>query len=221
MLALSELSLSSPRLVLAPTLDATPDVSVSIQPQPAMDPDRQRFFVQVECADFDAFEAALADDYTVQDPLVLTDAEDVRIYRLTLTDDVTVISPRVAELGGMVLEMRSHERGWHVKLQVPDRETLASFRDFCRRNDIEYTLERLYQTEPGRESDVALRASQRETLVTAFEAGYFEVPRAVSQAELAAELDISDSAVSQRVRRAVERLIADTIADESRPRVSP
>lgn len=217
MLAISELFLSSPKLVLAPTIDANPDASVCIEPQPAMDTDRQRFFVHVECDDFDAFEAALEDDYTAEDPFILTESDGFRIYRLTLTDEVTVVSPQVAELGGIVLEMQSRNRGWQVKLQVPDRETLAAFRDFCVTNDIEYELERLYQTEPNRQTDVYLRESQREMLLTAYEAGYFEVPRAASQAELATELGISDSAVSQRVRRAVERLIANTIAADAGP----
>src|SRR6056297_3108522 len=168
MLAISELFLSSPDLVLAPTIDENPDASVRIESQPAMDPDQQRLFVHVESADFEAFDAALETDSTVEEPLVLSEGEEFRIYRLTLTDEVTIVSPRVAELGGMVLEMCSRNRGWQVKLQVPDRETLAAFRDFCVTHDIEYTLERLYQTEPNRETDVYLRESQRETLLTAF-----------------------------------------------------
>jgi len=220
MLAISELFLSSPELVLAPTIDENPDASVRIEPQPAMDTERQRLFVHVEADDFDAFDAALDADYTVEEPLILSETDGFRIYRLTLTDELTIISPRVAELGGMVLEMRSRNRGWQVKLQVPDRETLAAFRDFCKTNDIAYRLERLYQTDPNTRSDVNLRESQRETLLTAFEAGYFKVPRAVSQAELATELGISDSAVSQRVRRAVDTLIANTVAEDAPDRDS-
>jgi len=216
MQAISELFLSSPNLALAPTIATNPDAHVTVESQPAMDPDRRRFFVHVHCDDFDAFDDALAEDYTVTEPLVLSESEGFRIYRLTLTDDVITVSPRMVELGGMVLTMASRGHGWRVELRISDRDTLVAFRSFCEANDIDYTLERLYQTDPGPDSGVGLTESQRETLLAAYDAGYFEVPRAASQADLAARLGVSDSAVSQRVRRAVAALVANTLA-ETRP----
>jgi hypothetical protein len=68
---IAELALSSPTLVMTPTIEANPSARVRIQFQPAMDPERRRFFVLVEGVDFDAFDDALADDYTVAEPTVV------------------------------------------------------------------------------------------------------------------------------------------------------
>jgi predicted DNA binding protein len=214
---IAELALSSPTLVLTPTIEANPTARVRIQFQPAMDPERRRFFVLVEGVDFDAFDDTLADDYTVSEPTVLAEQGGVRMYRLGLSEDVIAVTPTVTELGGMVLEMHSTGGVWFVKLQVPDRDALAAFREFCLDSGIEYRLERLYRTEPTRRDQHGLTDQQRKTLLTAAREGYFDVPRSSSQADLAEELGVSDSAVSQRVRRAVAALIDATLPTDEPP----
>ncbi|WP_335999140.1 helix-turn-helix domain-containing protein [Halorientalis halophila] len=217
MLVIAELALSSPTLLLTPTIEANPEARVSIEFQPAMDPERRQFFVLVDGADFAAFDDALADDYTVAAPTVVAERDGVRMYRLELTEDVVAVTPRVSELGGMVLEMHSTGGVWFVKLQVPERDALAAFREFCADSGIEYRLERLYRTQPTRTATHGLTEQQRHTLLTAAREGYFEVPREISQADLAAKLGVSDSAVSQRVRRAVAALIERTLAADPEP----
>lgn len=49
-----------------------------------------------------------------------------------------------------------------------------------------------------------------ELVLTAAEAGYFEVPREVSLAELADREGISDVTASERLRRGIGRLVADS-----------
>lgn len=212
MFVVAELALSAPTLLMTPTIEAVPEARVRVRFQPAMDPERRRFFVRVECPDFEAFDAALADDHTVESPTAMAEADGVRTYQLGLSDDVVAVTPAVADLGGMVVEMHSAGGLWLVTLRFPDRDALAAFRSFCERADIDYHLERLSQTEPTRERGLGLTERQRRTLLTAFREGYFDVPRSISQAELAADLGVSDSAVSQRVRRAVAALIDGTLA---------
>ncbi|MFO7927020.1 MAG: helix-turn-helix domain-containing protein [Halobacteriota archaeon] len=57
-----------------------------------------------------------------------------------------------------------------------------------------------------------LTETERTTLVTAAEAGYFETPRAVSLEDLAAEFDVSKTAVSMNLRRAERKLVDSTVA---------
>lgn len=54
----------------------------------------------------------------------------------------------------------------------------------------------------------SLTSRQREVLQVAFERGYYDVPRRASTAELAAELDLDDSSVSEHLQRAERNLIA-------------
>ena len=49
-----------------------------------------------------------------------------------------------------------------------------------------------------------------ELVLTAAEAGYFEVPREVSLAELADREGISDVTASERLRRGIGRFVADS-----------
>lgn len=56
-----------------------------------------------------------------------------------------------------------------------------------------------------------LTPKQRETLVTALEAGYYEAPREVTMSELADQMDVSQQALSKRFRGAYENLITSTL----------
>jgi predicted DNA binding protein len=54
---------------------------------------------------------------------------------------------------------------------------------------------------------------QREVLETAFDEGYFEVPRKASTDDVAAELGIDDSTVAEHLQRAERNLLAHHLAD--------
>jgi predicted DNA binding protein len=54
---------------------------------------------------------------------------------------------------------------------------------------------------------------QAEVLETAFRAGYFEVPRAVSLTELAEHLDADPSTIGGVIRRAQQRVLDDDLSD--------
>lgn len=52
-----------------------------------------------------------------------------------------------------------------------------------------------------------LTARQREVIETAWEMGYYEVPKAVSADEIAAELDLDSSTVNEHLQRAERNLL--------------
>ncbi|CCQ35409.1 HTH-10 family transcription regulator [Natronomonas moolapensis 8.8.11] len=57
----------------------------------------------------------------------------------------------------------------------------------------------------------ALTETERETLVTAAEAGYFETPRELSLDDLADEFGVSKTAASMNLRRAERKLVDSTV----------
>ncbi|WP_178917178.1 helix-turn-helix domain-containing protein [Natronomonas gomsonensis] len=57
-----------------------------------------------------------------------------------------------------------------------------------------------------------LTPGQAAALETAYEMGYFDVPKRVTSAEVAAELDISKSAFLERLRRGQTRLLGSVFA---------
>lgn len=61
-----------------------------------------------------------------------------------------------------------------------------------------------------------LTEAERKTLIAAYEAGYFDIPRRLRQSELAEELGKSTGALSTILRRATQKLIEHHIRDAAR-----
>lgn len=59
--------------------------------------------------------------------------------------------------------------------------------------------------------EIRLTPEQSEALLAAIQHGYFEIPRGISQEELAAELEISHQALSERFRRGFRTLATTEI----------
>lgn len=205
----AEVHLSAPGLVLAPTIRAVPEATFSILYQGG----EADLFVAATGGDPDAVEAAMAADPTVTDPRLTDATGDRRVYRVEVRTDRPLLSAVLSEAGIRVLESRSEDGGWLLALELPDREALTAVRAFSEDEDVAFTLRRLYRPgEAGGTGEYGLTDDQRTTLLAALEEGYFEVPRRVGQAELADLLGVSESAVSQRVRRAVGTLVENTVA---------
>lgn len=175
---------------------------------------RRQFIARFDHDDFEAVDAALGSDPTVQDPEVLDETPDHRLYRLALVGRgaETDIMPLLIEVGGVHLELVATGEGWKNRTRFPDREAFERVYRFCVDHDVEFTFDRIWE-ETGEGTDVSrpLTDVQRETLVAAIECGYLEIPRQCTLAELAARLDISDSAASERFRRAVKKLVNRTV----------
>ena len=206
--------LTHPDLALTPTIRAT-DASIQVVSHTATDPETGMFFFLVETDSFPSFEAALEDDPTVSESMLVAEASTTRIYRLGHTTGTKLISPTTTEMGGLMLEAESTAGGWSVRMQLPDRETLSVLWDHCDAEDIDFELGHIYSLDEFSIDGVGLTDAQYDALVTAYEAGYFEEPRGTSLEVLAEELGISPTAVGGRIRRGTSRLVERTLIDES------
>lgn len=65
----------------------------------------------------------------------------------------------------------------------------------------------------GRLGGGDLTARQREALAAAWDAGYYEVPRAGSVADVAAALDIAESTAATHLRKAETRLVGRSLGE--------
>jgi predicted DNA binding protein len=93
-------------------------------------------------------------------------------------------------------------------------EDLSAFNVALTADGVPVTLRHIYSpSQPDEQSP--LTAEQRDVLLLAYHSGYFKMPRRTTLTTLADTVEISDTALSQRVWRAVEMLIEQTlIADE-------
>lgn len=202
----AEFRLDHPELVLKPTLERAPDVTVEYEYETAVEPDRELWFCSVHGDSFEAFESALSTDPTVADPVLVDRYPDRRVYRVELTERAITFTERTAAVGGRLLDVSSCRDGWIVQVRLPDRDALVSFNEYCREADVSFHVTHLRSADDGADELVGLTPKQQELLTVAFEAGYFDVPRGISQDELADRLGVSKSAVSQRLRRALAEL---------------
>ncbi|GAD52741.1 bacterio-opsin activator domain-containing protein [Halarchaeum acidiphilum MH1-52-1] len=201
-------------LALTPTILAHASDELRVVSQSATDPETGQFFFLVEGADA-GFEAALDADHTVSDWTLVAEEGGTRVYRIGHPDDAILLSPMVTEVGGLMLESKSAERGWTVRLQLADREALSELWEFCEREGVDFELKRTFRQEGWASGEPStLTDAQREALVTAYERGYFDEPRGASLADLADALGISPTAVSGRLRRGTAQLVESSLLEE-------
>ncbi|NKE35613.1 MarR family transcriptional regulator [Natronococcus sp. JC468] len=209
---LAQLTLSHPELVLQPSLRRAPEVAVEPEYWTDAGDDRTLLFVTASGAEFRAFETALGIDPTVADPVLVDRGADRRSYRLELTDRAITLVEASAIVGGRLRECASCRDGWRFRIRFPDRDALVGFNDRCRDRGVSVSVDHLRPADADAEAFVPLTEKQRELLTVAYEEGYFDVPRRISQNELADRLGVSKSAVSQRLRRAIAQLCGSTLA---------
>ncbi|AHF99902.1 bacterio-opsin activator [Halostagnicola larsenii XH-48] len=102
---------------------------------------------------------------------------------------------------------------WLFQLRFPSYEDLSCFYTACLDRGVSVDLVQLHEAvDPETDDQFGLTSPQRELVVAAYESGYFDVPRETTLVELSDELGISDSAVSQRLRRGLASLVDSTLA---------
>ena len=104
----------------------------------------------------------------------------------------------------------------YVQVYLPDRDALSGVIDVLKRTAAEFTVRRLRRIDRNGIGDESkevtfdlctLTEKQRETAIRAVEAGYYDDPRETSLEQLAAEMDISKSALSQRLKSVEKKLL--------------
>lgn len=207
----AELYLQSSGLLLADTIRSVPSANIEYDYAIRGSDATEYLFCRVHGDSYMAFETALGRDHTVADPLLVADHDDYRVYRMLASRSPTVVST-LAELGVQLLDAHSDGLGWLLKVHLPDRTALRTFRSYCDQQEITIRVDKLFQPSSGESANgVPISDEQCRTLRLALDNGYFEVPRGISQAELAAKIGVSPSAVSQRLRRAIRQVLQDCL----------
>lgn len=176
-----------------------------------------RYFFWAEGGDVDAFDDALEKDPTVTRPRMLAEVGDRRLYRVDLTEvgQEAATFSTWGELDLVVLDLRATTEGWRARIRFPDRDALGGFLDVCRDRGISFSVEAIVGGADATEDvGVELTPDQREALATALQAGYFEIPRGATLAEVADPLGISAQATSERLRRGMASLVEAALPGE-------
>ena len=159
-------------------------------------------FVWATGEDHEAFEEGVRANAAVAELQALDRVGDRVLYRVEWAEQPTDLLEGIAETDGVVLGAKGNDQ-WAFRLRFLDHEGLSAFHNFVLEHGLPIHVERTYtlseRTEHGHQ--FGLTQAQREALVLATERGYFDVPSGTTLDDLAAELDITKQALSERIRR--------------------
>ncbi|MFC5970603.1 helix-turn-helix domain-containing protein [Halomarina salina] len=204
---IAEIRKASPKQIFYSTSSAVPDAIIETRYHAATDNDIPYLFYAVQCGDFAAFDAALTEDTSVANPVVVAEGDGDRLYRVEPTPELLVV-PELTKRGGAMLSAYCQDGAWHGRYQFPNREVLVAMREFCTDNGVTFDVQQLYCADgPSDWGGAGITDRQREALVAAYDAGYFDDPRSATLEDVAGVLDISSTAVGRRLRRGTAGLV--------------
>lgn len=211
---IAEFAISTP--FMTQTLSAVPEMVLETEDLRSLPSGAWIYVFWAGGDDLEAFEAEMGRDSTVEGYTALTELDDRALYRVTLAeaggDNVT--TPLAAKHDIFFLSVKASRRWTRFRARVPTRQALFEHRDDCLERGLDFRLHQLFREERlggnGR-GGYGLTPIQRTTLRRALTAGYFEVPRETTLRELADEFDVSEQAVSGRLRRGLRTLLDHTV----------
>ncbi|WP_049912369.1 helix-turn-helix domain-containing protein [Natrialba hulunbeirensis] len=212
MSVMGEFTINSADFALHETLSAAPEMVVEIERLVATTQERLMPYFWVTGDDQETFEEAFTADPSITNATRVSEIDDTVLYRAEWTDNIEAIIYAYVEIGATILEATGTNEHWSLKMRFDDEETVAEFHEFCLKRDVEFELDRLYeQSQPMASSQYGLTPVQRETLVTAYEEGLFDVPQQTTMTELAASMGITQQTLSERLHHAHKSLIGHVL----------
>lgn len=216
MSTVTQISIPAAEFALGPTFERVPDVEIEFDRAVARDGTRPLPYLWAHGVDSDRLIEALQADPTVADAESLADFGEQGFYLIEWADATYGTIDRLLEENASILSASGIEGRWSMELLFPDRDDLSEF--YSARSDDGPSFEVLSietMDSSPRQDHHGLTDKQRNALLAAINAGYYDVPRGISMSDLAAELDVSHQALSERLRRGTKRLIEDSFGRRS------
>ena len=156
----------------------------------------------------------LRDDPIVEDVKILTRTGERSLVEVDWSPEVDGIVQPMMRNDVDLLRGSGDTETWTFHARFLSSDQLASFREDCLDHEVRIDLLRIYNPRsPG--ENRGLSDAQVDALLLSQEAGYWSVPRETDLVTLGERLGISDTAVSQRLRRGVDTLIREYVVPEA------
>lgn len=208
---MSEIRIPAEEFALHETFLDAPDARFEVQRVVAHGPEQVMPFLWATAEDLGTLDAALDDDDTVEDVTQLSEFEDERLYRMQWVERIELVAHALVEHDATVFEAVGTHDDWHLRMFFPDREGLSTTSDFADDRSLSMDVEKVYELSGDERDHYGLTDEQHETLMAAFEGGYYEFPHGVTTEDLGERFDISAQAVADRLRRGHGNLVEETI----------
>lgn len=200
---------------LAETFRSVPETSVIGEGTVACSDSSSLPLIWARTNDPQTFEDALAQDPTVVTATPIDDTGSPCLYRMEWSPHVPFVCKLLTHSNGTILDAAGSATGWQMRVLYPDHETLRTAHEACDDYNVSVDIPSIRPSDVDSHTHLgpsgALTEEQYEALAHAYNRGYFDVPRSIDLAGLAADLDISHQALSERLRRAHNTLIEEAL----------
>lgn len=213
---IAEFVIPSEEFALYETLVSVPEMVVEIERVVAHETDRIMPLFWTRGDSHAEFEDVAANDPSVEDITKLDESDDAVLYRANWVENVETVAYAYTETGATILEATGQNERWNLQMRFDDEDALSAFRAYLDENGYEFDLNAIYREHHPMTDSHELTKPQREALLCALGAGFYNVPRDSTMDDVAADLGISQQALSKRLRRGYRNLIEDSLT-VSRP----
>lgn len=220
MAVLSTVQFSHPDGALCHTLGELREVEVRILREASTDPEHDASIVMFDGASIETIEETLSADPTVARTHPMPNYQGTHVFGVRFSSETELLAPMVTRHEGLSLEARRTDPdsgiiGWWERWLFSSRDGLNAVWEHARDRGFQFEVRSINEfRSEGSAATGSLTEQQRETLLFAYDRGYFEEPRRTSLEELAGEMGLSSTAVGGRIRRGVNALVEATVVQE-------
>jgi len=200
---------------LAETLERFPGAEFRTVRLVAHGADSAMPFLWAACDDPERLRDAVDSDPSVETVETVVAFDSECLLRVDWCSHVRVLVSLVGEQDATVLDASGQDGRWQFQIFFPEHERVSATLERCEEHGIELEFERIDRlSETCEYGHFGLTECQYRTLVGAYGAGYYDVPRKVTQEELAQCFGVSHQALSERLRRAHGTVLTNALHHE-------
>ncbi|WP_435154442.1 helix-turn-helix domain-containing protein [Haladaptatus sp. DFWS20] len=207
MSTIAEIALPASEFALRETFSRQPGARFEIVGVVAHGAEHVMPQMRATTSDTTSLQSALADNPTVADAQLLTDLGDRGLFWMDWGGRVHDAIPLLTEDETTVLAARAANSKWRFRIQSDDRNALSTTYEFCQDAGFSVEIQNVHERTTLLKESHRLTTQQYETLRSAIDRGYYDIPRKVTTEDLADELGISHQAISERLRRGHRSLV--------------
>ncbi|MBV0926061.1 helix-turn-helix domain-containing protein [Halomicroarcula limicola] len=198
-------------LVLDHTLQTYPDLTFSVEQIVCSGDGSLMPMLWVRGSERNGIEETFEEDPTVETVTHLRELEDECLFQMDWHGNVKLVIDMLTQSEATILDVTGAGTEWNIRMLYPERSMVSKAHDFCDQHGLDFEVESVREMEGEMAGRYGLTTSQHEVLSMAESEGYFEVPRQITQAELAEKLGISHQALSESLRRATGTLVEEAL----------
>ncbi|MFB9806340.1 helix-turn-helix domain-containing protein [Haladaptatus pallidirubidus] len=207
MSTIAEIALPASEFALRETFSRIPGAKFEIVGVVAHDTERVMPQMQAITSDIAVLQSVLTTDSSVTDCTVITSRGNRGLFWMNWCERVREVVYLLAKNETTVLAASAATSEWQFRIQSEDRDAFSTVYESCRDAGFPVEVKNVHEQTTLLKDSRGLTTQQYETLQTAIDRGYYDIPRNATTEDLAEELGVSHQAISERLRRGHRSLV--------------